>query len=619
MAFRGAAKSTIIEEVVTVQGCQPTLLSKLGKETSPIPFFRNCVILGASEEKAVERILSIRNEFENNEVMQLVFGDLVGHPWGETKIVLSNGSAIQARGKDQSMRGLKHLTWRPDLLVLDDYEDEEDVETPAARHKLWQRFLKVVLPSMDPKGRAIMLATPMHPESIPMRLMDPEQGGWFRKVYPIEVPNPETGERVPLWPSRFPLEVIDERRGIYERTGSLVEWEQEYMCRAESEGDRQFREDMFRDHGFERSFEAVWVMVDPARTIGTKSASTAIVAFSWVGVRLIVWECRIGLFMPDEIVDHIFEMDERYNPVAVGFEEDGLNEWALQPIRRRMVDTGRVIPLKPMRAPRSKIDFIKGLQPFFKAGEVSFANGCEELRRQFMSFPRGRIDGPNALAYAPRMRAGPPIYDDFSMENISAVRYRRDRSIQVAVSAEGSTLAAVACQFDARGCFILWDQIYEGDMSDVVVRMLREVSIEFPGRVRFTAPPEVLQDGRGGISDAARRVPFDLDSGTAPSVGRAEIKRMLRERTSGQPSLLISPEARWSANGFSGGYARDVSKGDLGPDRPVKNVYAVLMSALESLVGLTAYEDRYENHEQGANFQYTSDGRRFMSALRRGS
>ena len=619
MAFRGGAKSTTAEEVVCIQGGFPALLSRLGVRESPVPLFRNCVILAASEELAVERLAAIKNEFEMNEWMQLVFGDLTGSPWGETKIVLSTGAAIQARGREQGMRGLKHLTWRPDLLLIDDLEDEEVVETPEARRKLKSRFMKVILPALAPKARVLFLATPLHPESLPMVLKEEKGGKWFSRTYPIEMIDPVSGERRALWPDRFPLETIDEMRGMYERQGALLDWEQEYMCRAEVDGERQFQSEYFRREPIVRTFQGVWIMVDPARTTGAKSADTALVAFSWVGVRLIVWKAVIGKFMPDEIVDHIEQMDAEFSPVAIGVEEDGLNQWLLQPLRRKMVEVGRIIPIRAMKAPRNKMEFIRSLQPFFKAGEVTFAGDCQELETQFLGFPRGRIDGPNALAYAPRLRVGPAIYEDFTTENISlATHADRARTIHCALNSDGAVLSCVCAQFRDDGANVLADYIFEGDPAETLGRLLREISLEFGGRLKLICPPGLFRDHSATLPAAAMRVPVDLDGGAMPEQGRAELRRMLKERNRGMPSFTVSSSARWTANGFLGGYARDTQKFGMLSEEPVDNVYAVLMRGLESLVGRLAIEVRDGDDDLGGNFGYTSDGRRYRSALRIG-
>jgi len=47
--------------------------------------------------------------------------------------VLANGACAQAFGRGQSLRGVKHLDIRPDLVFADDVEEDEHVRTPEAR------------------------------------------------------------------------------------------------------------------------------------------------------------------------------------------------------------------------------------------------------------------------------------------------------------------------------------------------------------------------------------------------------------------------------------------------------------------------------------------------------
>ena len=121
MAFRGGAKSTLSEEAILVEAC--------------LRQFKNGVILGESETRAVERLRAIKHEIEFNPYIEELFGSLVGPTWTDTRIVLANGVALQAYGRGQSLRGVKHLDHRPDRLFVDDLEDNEAVATPEARDK----------------------------------------------------------------------------------------------------------------------------------------------------------------------------------------------------------------------------------------------------------------------------------------------------------------------------------------------------------------------------------------------------------------------------------------------------------------------------------------------------
>ena len=109
MAFRGSGKSTIAEEAVVTMAC--------------LRMFKNCIILGENEPRAIERLTAIKHELYTNEYLIDLFGHMIGPTDQEKKIVLSNGVVIQAFGRGQSLRGAKHLSARPDLAFGDGTDD----------------------------------------------------------------------------------------------------------------------------------------------------------------------------------------------------------------------------------------------------------------------------------------------------------------------------------------------------------------------------------------------------------------------------------------------------------------------------------------------------------------
>jgi len=60
-AFRGGAKSTMAEEFIALGAAELA--------------FRNCVILGASEGRAAERIAAVKRELERNEDLVELYGE----------------------------------------------------------------------------------------------------------------------------------------------------------------------------------------------------------------------------------------------------------------------------------------------------------------------------------------------------------------------------------------------------------------------------------------------------------------------------------------------------------------------------------------------------------------
>src|SRR5262249_7484811 len=123
--------------------------------------YKNILVLGENEQRACDRLRSIMHELTYNERISQLFGNQVGPTWGATRLITSSGVCIQAIGKGQSLRGGKHLSHRPDLIIADDIEDEDAVRTPEARQLLLQWWVSTVMPAMAVEGHVRMLATPL--------------------------------------------------------------------------------------------------------------------------------------------------------------------------------------------------------------------------------------------------------------------------------------------------------------------------------------------------------------------------------------------------------------------------------------------------------------------------
>jgi len=627
--FRGMGKTTFLEEAAIVRGA--------------FRLYRNMLILGASYERACERLAAIKSQIDNNGLIHSVFGNLHGPVWQEGRIVLANGACLQALGRDQKMVGTKYLDWRPDAALVDDVEDPEEVRLDAERAETWQWFIRTFLPSLDDplETWVRVLGTRRGSGSLPERL---EKSGWPVSKYPAEYAG-GNGERIAAWPAKLSLDKIDElQRTIYR--GDPHTFAQEYLCRASSEGDRVFRREMFRVEPRERSWQAVYAMIDPARTTNRQSATTGWAVWSWVSNRLVVWDAGGEFLKPDEIVELVFRIAAQYEPVFIGVEEDGLNEFILQPLRHEQVRRATAVPTRAIRAPKGKLDFIRGLQHFFNSGEVVFACALPELEAQLLSFPSGRIDAPNALAYALTLRPGAPVYDGFGDGNVAAVlEPSGHQPLYLAVNATGSITAAVLCQYFDGRLYIFRDWVREGDASSTVADIYAEASLEGdfseevqrpvgtlaealkgPGlrsymrRVppRFVVPPQHRDRFMNvGLIQAIGRIPAQVATGAAPAGGREWLRNALGRLTRGMPQVQVCSAARWTLNAFAGGYAvpllRGQRAGELGAEAE-EGVYRVLMEGLESVVGLMQAAPA-EEEEFAGNWAFDRQGRRYRSAM----
>ncbi len=596
MAFRGAAKSTYLEEFA--------LLNALFKESLFTLF------VGPKWESACERLAPIRQELETNDEIIYLFGDQKSSPWSMDELVLANGCKIQAIGCSQSMRGKKHNDERPDMAVIDDLEDEENIRTEESRSRTERWLTGTLLPALHPtKGKVRFAGTAIHPKSLILKKCnDPK---WKSRVFPILYHDLETGDEKSAWPSRFPLGWIRDKQQEYLASGNYVEFEQEYMCRAEDIAGKPFQPGMLKIAPAPIANLPVYVFVDPARTTKEKSARTGYAAWSWLGNKLIVHKAEGHFDKPDQIIKRILEWDELFQPVQIGVEAVGLEEFLMQPLRTACVTAGRSVPFTDIRAPKDKISFIKGLQPFYIAGDVTHVQHFPDLESELLQFPTGRMDVPNALAYALRMRAGRAVYDDFTSRHVAAIlEPRRSLPRYLCISSRQAMTAGALVQYDDGVIKVLHDWVYSEPPVECFGRMLREATL-LAGEVKVAVPAEQLdQYTNTGLPGAIRKEYLTPIRTGSTVKAEGQLRSWMQKNIQQEAAFLVHQDARWVRNGLAGGYARKLDKhGHLSPE-PFDDQYRVVCEALECWV--VFLDQRDSIGDEPLNYAY-KDGRKYIS------
>jgi hypothetical protein len=593
MAFRDFGKSTIVEEGVAIEAAMRRV--------------HNVLILGENEERAKDRLRAIKHELEYNELLITAFGEQVGDTWGETKLVLANGCCIQASGRGQSLRGVKHLQWRPDMVILDDVEDEQAVSTQKGRADILRWWTSVVRPCMAKYGRVRMLATPMadgpEPEDkcLPLRLAATPE--WKVAKYPIKYIG-ENGEWTATWPQKYNLLEIARIEKEMKNAGRVNDFAREYMCEALADEARTFPASVIpamtavRSAGWRPTFAAM----DPARTVRATSDYTGWAVWSWDGPKLTVWESGGEKLAPDEIVNKCFELHERWGLAALGVEEDGLNDFLLQPLRLAARERG-ALPFLPLRAPKGKKDFISQLRPFFMANEIEF-NGPSHslLRDQLLSFPSGKDDVPNALAYAIPMR-GVPRYPMFSSRHVAVDPRVATWEHWLCIAAKGEWLAGALVAVKAPRTVVVADDIMEGDPRDNLPRLAHQLGMRCDDYTLVAGPVFHDRHDLTGLRHAATRVPANLHRSGDPSKGRETITNLLRSDDDLPVRFQVCERAKWSLRAFAGGAGAQTS---------LFSPLQLLLEAIESLMAM--YQPGALDGDEDRRYDRSKEGRRFLSA-----
>ena len=105
--------------------------------------YRFILLISDTYTQAKLQLGSLKAELEQNPALKFIYGDLMGDPWGEDRIVINSEKGpvmIMALGAGMKIRGLKFLQFRPQLAVIDDLENLEMVYSAERRDKLERWF-----------------------------------------------------------------------------------------------------------------------------------------------------------------------------------------------------------------------------------------------------------------------------------------------------------------------------------------------------------------------------------------------------------------------------------------------------------------------------------------------
>lgn len=106
---------------------------------------RNFVLIVSDTMSQSEDFISfIKAELETNERLNQDFPNITGEgkTWRADTLITRNGVKIRGVGAGQKLRGMRHGSRRPDLVICDDLENDEAVMSVEQRRKLEDWFLR---------------------------------------------------------------------------------------------------------------------------------------------------------------------------------------------------------------------------------------------------------------------------------------------------------------------------------------------------------------------------------------------------------------------------------------------------------------------------------------------
>lgn len=349
------------------------------------------LIVSDTYSQAVMFLETLKSEFEANDRLKGFYGELKSDKWSEGEITV-NGIRIKALGAGMKVRGLKYLEHRPDLIIVDDLENDEMVESQERREKLERWVNGALVPSLDKNGRIIFIGTILHYGSLLAKLVGIDTYQEFIKRTYRALNNEKA-----IWPEHLNGEELAKIKEDYLQKGQGYLFYQEYQNDPVSGENRKFKLEKIKYYTEEQIQSkrlATYITLDRAYSTAKTADATGIIVLS-VDSENYWYVRKAERFKGNEkeLIDKIFDLKSYYEPVKIGIEQKAF-EFTLKPtlqdeMRRRDIFFG-IVELKDQG--RSKNLRIEGLLPRFENGTIFLLKNMADLIDELITFPFGVYD-----------------------------------------------------------------------------------------------------------------------------------------------------------------------------------------------------------------------------------
>jgi hypothetical protein len=187
------------------------------------------ILIGSTEDKAAEQLSNISEELHTNEDLRREFGIVSFESDQKTEIIVVHDDGhrfrILARGSEQKIRGAMWKGKRPNLIVCDDMEDDEQVENIERRKKFRRWFFRAVVPALSKSGKIRVHGTILHDDSLLARLR--KNKTWKCLFYKAHESYSDFSNI--LWPEQWNAIDLRKIQQSFEAEGDSAGYSQEYL------------------------------------------------------------------------------------------------------------------------------------------------------------------------------------------------------------------------------------------------------------------------------------------------------------------------------------------------------------------------------------------------------
>lgn len=381
---------------------------------------RFVVLVSDTETQAVNFLNDIKAEFRDNDDLNSLFQIKGFVKDTETDIIveMEDGYSfrIMVRGAEQRVRGLKWDQMRPDLIVCDDLEGDEQVLNKERREKFRRWFEGALIPCKSKDGIVRVVGTVLHLDSLLNRLL-PEDSHRSSVVEPLKTWSKARSQWKSiryrahnedfsqlLWPEMYTPEFFQTKKAHLEEQGMSDIYAQEYLNYPIDETTSFFRRDDFNeipafllaDIKAGKRLVNYYAAVDFAVSTRDRSDYTviAIAAVDDRGILYIV-DIRRGRWDSLQIIEEMFAVERKYKPELFTVERGTISNSLGPVLRSEMIARGIYLKLHPLTPTTDKMKRARGIQARLRAGGIRFDKSSywyPDLEDEMVRFPKARHD-----------------------------------------------------------------------------------------------------------------------------------------------------------------------------------------------------------------------------------
>ncbi|RAP71264.1 hypothetical protein ACZ87_01928 [Candidatus Erwinia dacicola] len=350
-----------------------------------------------------------------------------GRVWRIGCILTASGIKIESAGQGQSLRGRKHGAYRPDLVHLDDLENDENVVTPKQRDKLEKWLNSTVLPlgGAGVKLDVIYVGSILHYDSVLARTM--KNPLWNAKRFQAILAWPEDMARWDEWEETLRSKGKNAAKAFYNRhekallKGSRVSWAARPLLalmlirvRVGTRAfDAEYQNDPVSDeHAIFHGCIHEWRELEPDLiyfgacdpSLGKHNSRgndpSALLIGGWHRIKKVLKVIRadIRVRRPKKIITDVIQLQREFGCVAWAFEWVQFQDFLRETLIEESLKAGVPVPARSVIPSTDKAGRIESLQPFMESEHILIARALATLREQLMHFPMAdHDDGQDAL------------------------------------------------------------------------------------------------------------------------------------------------------------------------------------------------------------------------------